>query len=160
MRFDGARFSPRATCREGIDLIKTFEGWSSTVYICPAGWPTIGYGHLVTEDDKAANRFPNPLTREEGEALLASDLPAYEDAVCRLITVPLHDYSYAALVSFTFNLGPGALQSSTLRRMINRGDLWGAAGQFDRWVMAGAQKLPGLVRRRKMSRALFEAGLQ
>lgn len=159
MPFDGAPTSPRATCREGIDLIKTFEGWSSTVYICPAGWPTIGYGHLVTDADRAAGRFPNPLTREEGEALLASDLPSYEVAVCRNITVPLHDYSYAALVSFTFNLGPGALQASTLRRMINAGQMWEAAAQFDRWVMAGAQKLPGLVRRRKMSRALFEAGL-
>lgn len=159
MPFDGAPSSPRATCREGIDLIKTFEGFSSTVYICPAGWPTVAYGHLVTDDDRRLNRFAQPLSREEGEALLAADLPSYEMAVCRHITVPLHDYCFAALVSFTFNLGPGALQASTMRRMINDGRLWEAAAQFDRWVFAGAQKLPGLVRRRKMSRALFEAGL-
>lgn len=159
MPFDGAPSSPRATGRAGIDLIKTFEGFSSTVYICPAGWPTIGYGHLVTDDDRAAGRFPNPLTREEGEALLAADLPSYEMAVCRLIKVPLHDYCFDALVSFTFNLGPGALQASTLRRLINDGRINEAPPQFDRWVFAGAQKLPGLVRRRKMSRTLFEAGL-
>ena len=159
MPFDGARFSPRAICREGIDLIKSFEGFSATVYICPAGWPTVGYGHVVTDADRAAGRFAQPLSREEGEALLAADLPAYEMAVCRLIEVPLHDYCFAALTSFTFNLGPGALQASTLRRLINEGRIAEAPPQFDRWVFAGAQKLPGLVRRRKMSRALFEAGL-
>lgn len=159
MPFDGAPISPRAICREGIDLIKAFEGYCATIYICPAGWPTIGYGHVVTADDRAAGRFAQPLQPGEGEALLAADLPVYEMAVCRHITVPLSDYCFAALVSFTFNLGPGALQASTMRRLINAGDMWGAAAQFDRWVFAGAQKLPGLVRRRAASRALWEAGL-
>ncbi|OWY58963.1 muraminidase, partial [cyanobacterium TDX16] len=71
--------------------------------------------------------------------------PRYEMAVCRLIGVPLSDPCFDALVSFTFNLGEGALQTSTLRRLANAGRLDEVGPQFDRWVFAGARKLPGLV---------------
>lgn len=154
MPFDGV-WSPRATGTAGRALIRAFEGFSPTVYICPAGYPTVGYGHVV----QAGEAFESPLSPDEGDALLARDLPRYEAAVCRLIEVPLHDPCYDALVSFTFNLGEGALAASTLRRLINAGRLEEAGPQFGRWVFAGAQKLPGLVRRRAAERALFEAGL-
>ena len=148
--------TPRATGTAGIELIRAFEGFSATPYICPAGILTVGYGHVVADGES----FEEPLSPEEGEALLRADLPRYERAVCRLIEVPLADRCFDALASFTFNLGEGALAASTLRRLVNAGRLEEAAPQFDRWVFAGARKLPGLVRRRAAERALWEGGLQ
>jgi len=144
----------RATTEAGRELIKAFEGFSPTIYVCPAGYPTIGYGHVVQPGETFA-----ALTPDEGDALLARDLPRYETAVCRLIEVPLADPGFDALVSFTFNLGEGALAASTLRRLVNTGRLEEASAQFDRWVFAGARKLPGLVRRRAAERAMWERGL-
>lgn len=147
--------SPRATGEAGVSLIRAFEGFSPVAYVCPAGFPTIGYGHFIQPDE----RFEVSLSLEEGEALLRKDLPRYERAVCRLIDKPLGDLCFDALVSFTFNLGEGALAASTLRRLINVGRVTEAGPQFDRWVFAGARKLPGLVRRRAAERALWERGL-
>ena len=146
---------PRETGEAGLSLIRAFEGFSATPYLCPAGYPTVGYGHVVQEGE----RFEAPLSEEEGEALLRADLPRYEAAVCRLIDVPLEAPCFDALVSFTFNLGEGALAASTLRRLANAGRLADAGQQFDRWVFAGARKLPGLVRRRAAERALWDRGL-
>lgn len=150
-----AKGSPRATGQAGVSLIRVFEGFSPTPYVCPAGFPTVGYGHVVLEGES----FESALSPEEGEALLRADLPRYERAVCRLIEVPLDELCFDALVSFTFNLGEGALSASTLRRLVNAGRLADAAAQFDRWVFAGARKLPGLVRRRAAERALWERGV-
>lgn len=147
--------SPRATGEAGISLIRMFEGFSPVPYVCPAGYPTVGYGHVVQDGE----RFDTPLSPEDGETLLRVDLPRYEDAVCRLIEVQLADPCFDALVSFTFNLGEGALAASTLRRLVNAGRLGDAGPQFDRWVFAGARKLPGLVRRRAAERALWERGV-
>ena len=147
--------SPRATGEAGVSLIRAFEGFSPVAYVCPAGVPTIGYGHVIQSDE----RFEVSLSLEEGEALLRKDLPRYERAVCRLIDMPLGDLCFDALVSFTFNLGEGALAASTLRRLVNVGRVTEAGPQFDRWVFAGAYKLPGLVRRRAGERALWERGL-
>jgi len=147
--------SPRATGEAGLSLVRSFEGFSPTPYVCPAGYLTVGYGHVVREGE----RFEEALSAEEGEALLRADLPRYEAAVCRLIEVALADPCFDALVSFTFNLGEGALQASTLRRLVNAGRLEDAGPQFDRWVFAGARKLPGLVRRRAAERVLWERGL-
>ena len=69
MPFDGA-FSPRATGTEGRLLIQAFEGFSPTVYICPAGYPTVGYGHVVLPGE----RFDQPLSQAEGDALLSYGL--------------------------------------------------------------------------------------
>ena len=79
----------------------------------------------------------------------------FERAVLRLCPVPLSQGQYDALVSFSFNLGAGALQSSTLRRKIMREDYEGAADEFPRWVFAAGLRLAGLVRRREAERALF-----
>jgi lysozyme len=147
--------SPRATSKVGVSLIRAFEGFSSVVYVCPAGFPTVGYGHVV----QAGERFETPLSPDAGEALLRKDLPRYESAVCRLIDMPLGDLCFDALVSFTFNLGEDALAASTLRRLVNVGRVTEVGPQFDRWVFAGARKLPGLVRRRAAERALWERGL-
>jgi lysozyme len=154
MPFDGT-WSPRHVTSRGRALIKAFEGFMPSTYICPAGHPTICYGHVVQPGEK----FPEPMSESACEDLLVADLPRYEQAVCRLIAVPLSDPCFDALVSFTFNLGEGALQASTLRRLINAGRLDECGPQFDRWVFAGARKLPGLVARRAAERAMWESGL-
>lgn len=141
----------RHITQNGIDLIKRFEGFSSTVYICPAGYPTIGYGHVV----KSYEDLPNGITEGQAEELLRQDAMIAERAVLRLINVPLTDGQFDALVSFTYNLGGGALQRSTLRRKINREEHTEVPDQFMRWVWAGGRKLKGLVRRRKAETVLY-----
>ena len=146
----------RRITQAGLDLIKRFEGFSPTVYICPAGYPTIGYGHVVKPDER--ERFTSGITPEQTETLLRQDVQTAERAVLRLITVPLTDGQFDALVSFTFNLGAGALQRSTLRRKVNRGDHAAVPAEFRKWVWAGGRKLEGLVRRREAEAALYRDG--
>ena len=134
----------RHITQNGIDLIKRFEGFSRTVYFCPAGYPTIGYGHVVKDDED----FSAGIDEAQAEELLRQDAMIAERAVLRLINVPLTDGQFDALVSFTYNLGGGALQRSTLRRKINRNEHGEVPEQFMRWVWAGGRKLKGLVRRR------------
>ena len=135
---------------KGIDLIKHFEGFRSTVYLCAAGVPTLGFGstHGITMDSP-------PITEEEGLELLMLDIAKFERGVNRLIDVPLNQNQFDALTSFAFNLGNGSLQASTLRKKVNREDYEGAADEFPRWVFAGGRKLNGLVKRRYAERALF-----
>jgi len=134
----------------GIALIKRFESFVDRPYRCPAGVLTVGYGHVIHPGESFTG-----LTEPEGEALLMRDLVCYEAAVTRLIRVPLTESQLSALVSFCYNLGAGALQASTLRAMLNRGEYRGAADQFDRWVYCRGQKLRGLVLRRAAEKKLF-----
>jgi len=143
----------RHITQDGIDLIKRFEGFSPTVYICPAGYPTIGYGHLVRE----AEQYEQGVTKAEAEELLRRDVQMAEKAVLRLIDVPLTDGQFDALVSFTFNLGAGALQRSTLRRKVNRQTHSEVPEQFMRWVWAGGQKMIGLVKRRGCEAIMYSS---
>ena len=119
----------RHITHDGIDLIKRFEGFSSTVYICPAGYPTIGYGHLVRLGESYTE-----ISETEAEELLRKDVESAERAVIRLVNVPLTDGQFDALVSFTFNLGSGAFQRSTLRRKVNRQAHTEVPAQLMRWV--------------------------
>ena len=141
----------RHITQNGIDLIKRFEGFSRTVYFCPAGYPTIGYGHVV----KPHEDFSAGIDEAQAEELLRQDAAIAEQAVLRLINVPLTDCQFDALVSFTYNLGGGALQRSTLRRKINREEHTDVPGQFMRWVWAGGRKLKGLIRRREAEADLY-----
>ena len=143
----------RHITQDGLDLIKRFEGFSPTVYICPAGYPTIGYGHLVREHE--LDRYEQGITEQEAEDLLQRDVQVAERAVLRLIDVPLTDGQYDALVSFTFNLGAGALQRSTLRRKVNREQHVEVPKQLMRWVWAGGRKLKGLIRRREAEALIY-----
>ena len=139
----------------GLDLIKSFEGCRLAAYPDPGspdGEPwTIGWGTT------RGVRKGMTITQEEADLLLAEDVSAFERAVNRMVRVPLNQNQFDALVSFTYNVGPGAFGSSTLLRLLNEGDYEGAAGNFGRWVMGGSgETLPGLVRRRASERALFE----
>lgn len=142
----------RHITQDGLNLIKQHEGFSETVYVCPAGYPTIGYGHVV----KPTENFSCGISEVEARDLLREDVQAAESAVLRLISVPLSDGQFDALVSFTFNLGSGALQRSTLRRKINREEHADVPAEFLRWVWAGGRKLKGLIRRREAEAALYQ----
>jgi GH24 family phage-related lysozyme (muramidase) len=146
----------RHITEEGLDLIKRFEGFSPTIYICPAGYSTIGYGHVVLDEEK--DRFAAGIDQEQSEELLRCDAQVAERAVLRLITVPLTDGQFDALVSFTFNLGSGALQRSTLRRKVNRGAHGEVPAQLMRWVWARGKRLKGLsIRRAAESKTYLRA---
>ena len=140
---------------EGLDLIKLYEGYSSSPYLCPANHWTIGYGAIWGMDDKRVTEDHPDINEDQADYLLRRDVKKSEMAVLRHIRVPLEDGQFNALCSFVFNLGSGALQSSTLRRKINRGDYIGAADEFPRWVYAGGRRLKGLVRRREHERSMF-----
>lgn len=133
----------------GLNIIKQFEGCKLKAYLCPAGIPTIGYGH--TKDVKLGDT----CTQEQAEKWLMDDYYIAEQQVKRLITVPLTANQLGALVSFVFNLGSGSLMGSTLRRKLNTGDYKGAALEFDKWVYSKGQKLNGLIARRKAEKELF-----
>ena len=139
--------------KDGLDVICRYEGFSPIIYMCPAGYPTIGYGHLVTEANK--EQFLDGIDEDEGLELLRADVATAERAVRRWIKVPLTQGQFDALVSFTFNLGGGALQRSTLRRKVNRQDHAEVPAEFMKWVWAGGKKLRGLVKRRQAEAKLY-----
>jgi len=145
----------RTITDKGLALIKSSEKLVLTTYICPAGYPTIGYGHVVKASE--AKTFAGGITEARAEELLRQDIIAAQRAVLRLISVPLSDGQFDALVSFTFNLGSGALQRSTLRRKLNRGEYESIPDELLRWVWAGGSKLRGLVKRRRAEGILFES---
>ena len=144
-----------------VELAKRFEGFHRVPkndpgrahpYICPAGYHTIGFGHLCKPDHP-------PITEAEAEVYLAQDLITALAATLRccpvLATEPV--WRLAAIVDFTFNLGAGRLQTSTLRRRINQQDWLGAGQELRRWVYGGGKVLPGLVARRSAENNLLIA---
>ncbi len=151
-----------------IDNIKKDEGVRQRPYQCPALLWTVGVGHVIDpmhgrmklEDRK---NLPIPagwdrtLSMEEVDEILRQDLTRFELGVSRLITVPLTQGQFDALVSFSFNVGLGNLQNSTLRMKVNRKDFEGAAEQFLVWTKAGGKVLPGLVKRRTHEKEMFES---
>lgn len=135
--------------KQGIALIKRFEGLRNRAYKCSAGVWTIGYGH--TKGVKAGQT----VTTQQAEELLNADLKNFEDWVNKLVKVELTQGQFDALVSFCFNLGPGALDSSTLLKLVNQEKFALAADQFKRWNKAGGVELSGLTKRRLAERDLF-----
>ena len=133
----------------GADLIKAAEGLRLLAYRCPAGVWTLGYGHTANV------REFDTCTIEQADALLFEDCVEAEEAVKRLVKVPINQNQFDALVSFTFNLGATRLEKSTLLRKLNTGDYIGASLEFKRWVNAGGRRLPGLVSRRQAEFDLF-----
>ena len=138
-----------------IEIVKSFEGISLEPYLCPANVWTVGYGATVGSDGRPIDPNMEPISETEAEALLIRDLGSSEGWVSRLIKTALTENQFSALVSFTFNLGAGSLQRSTLRMKLNRSEYQGAADEFPKWRMAGGRILAGLVRRRAAERKLF-----
>lgn len=144
----------RYVTNEGLNLIKRFEGFEPEIYLDAAGLPTIGYGHLIRKGEH--KMFENGISKSAAEALLTKDVLSAEQAVLRLIDVPLTNGQFDALVSFTYNLGSGALQRSTLRRKVNREEHEEVPTEFSKWVWAGGRKLEGLIRRREAEVLLYQ----
>lgn len=139
----------RAINQAGLDLIKSFEGFSAEPYQDEGDVWSIGYGHTknVTPDT-------SPITESEAEILLRDDLSDAENSVCNLIAAPLTDNQYAALVSLVYNAGLEPLKRM-LGTKLNQQDYIGTANEFLRWRIAGGIVSDGLVRRRNAERTLF-----
>jgi len=142
----------------GLDLIKRFEGLRLKAYTCSAGRWTIGYGSTriwgrdVRPDDV--------ITETQAEDFLRQDVDKFARAVSEAVAVPLERSQFDALVSWTYNVGEGAMRRSTLIRLLNEGNYHAAADEFLRWNKAAGQELDGLTRRRAAERVLFLETLQ
>lgn len=162
--------------KAGADLMHRFEGCRNKPYLCPAHIWTIGYGHVLYQEQirlpmvRTAEK-PAPMirkemplqpedsrvwTKDEIEELFAADVATFERGVLRLVPgVVGRQGAFDALVSISFNFGLGNLQRSTIRMKANRGDWDGAAEAFMAWTKGGGKVLPGLVKRRVAEKALF-----
>lgn len=134
----------------GLALIKEFEGLKLNAYLCPANVWTIGYG--TTRGVKAGQA----ISEAKADELLREDVRDFERGVFDAVKVPLAQHQFDALVVLAYNIGLGAFRTSTLLRLLNKGELSAAASQFDRWNKAGGKTLAGLTRRRAAERKLFE----
>jgi len=152
-----------SACIEGI---KKDEGVRVRPYRCPALLWTVGVGHVIDPnhirvklDERKGLSIPDGwdrvLSMAEVDDILAKDLATFERGVLRLCPEGLTQGRFDALVSFSFNVGLGNLQRSTIRMKHNRGDFDGAAEGFMAWTKAGGKELPGLVKRRKHERDLY-----
>ncbi len=119
-------------------------------YICPAGKPTIGYGHTGPDV-----RMGMVITQEVANSLLSKDVQSFSSGVSQLVKTTLNDNQFSALVSFAYNCGLGNFKTSTLLKYINSNQFQKAADEFPKWNRAGKLVLPGLTRRRIAERELF-----
>jgi lysozyme len=137
--------------QEGLELIKKSEGFRDHVYLDVAGFPTIGYGHLV----KPFESFPSGIDEQTAAGILATDVEVAEQAVALVVKVALTQGQFDALVDFCFNLGAGRLATSTLLRELNAGHHDAAAQQLLAWDHAGGAVVAGLRVRREAELQLW-----
>ena len=167
--------------KAGAELMHRFEGFRDKPYLCPAHIWTIGYGHVLYQEqirlpvarvpgkDIPMIRSEFPLrykdnrvwSKDEINELFKDDVGAFERGVLRLAPgLDGRQGAFDACVSFAFNAGLGNFQRSQIRMRINRGDWEGAAEAFMQWTRGGGKELPGLVKRRKAEVALFKTSLK
>jgi lysozyme len=131
-------------------IAKPFEGWSFVVYLCPAGYWTIAFGHRCSKDHP-------PVTLEQGENYLSNDmLTALKGAIKYCPVLLKYPKALGAITDFCFNLGVGRLQTSTLKRRINQEDWPEVINELMRWVYGRGKKLKGLVARRVVESTYME----
>lgn len=138
----------------GIAFLQNHEGYSPFRYRDSAGYWTIGTGHKLV----AGEKFKEPLMPDAATALLRKDLSHAESAINKGVDVPLQQNQFDAVASFTFNVGGGALRSSTLLKKVNAERHNEVPPQFMRWVYAGGKKIDGLKNRRKDEAELYADG--
>lgn len=134
---------------KGLKLIKEFEGLRLERYFCPAGKSTIGYGHLIKTGDALK------ITEEEADELLIKDVEVFEKELLDIVTVPLSQDQFDALLSFTFNMGITQVRTSTLIRKLNCRLILDCPDEFLRWCYIGKDKNFGLMKRRLKEACLF-----
>lgn len=141
----------------GIELIKSFEGFRANAYPDPksGGDPwTVGYGTTKFPSGRPVKQG-DKVTPAQAEMYLREDVKKFANSVDALVTVPLKQCQYDALVSFVYNLGATNFRNSTLLKKLNAKDYKGAADEFLRWVSPGSSVEAGLRRRRTAERAMF-----
>jgi GH24 family phage-related lysozyme (muramidase) len=138
--------------QKGLNLIKLYEGLMLHAYkpLPTERYYTIGYGHYGADVNKT-----DTITAVEAEELLKKDVAKYADGVTKLVKVVINQNQFDALCSFAYNLGVGALATSSLLKFLNAGNFILASKEFDAWVHAGGNLLQGLVKRRNEEQALF-----
>ena len=142
---------------KGLDLIKRWEGFEMHAYICPAGVPTIGYGATYYPSTRNAVKLTDKPISESYATLLLEDMVVhYENGVKRYVSVELTSNQFSALVSFAYNVGLGALKSSTLLKRVNANPCdEDIKRQFMRWNKGGGRVLKGLTKRRQSESDLY-----
>ncbi len=165
------------TSKDGIHLVHQFEGKRNKPYLCPASIWTVGFGSVLYQDQiklplvrkdgytgliraeyKLRTEHDREWSNEEVDELFSRDLVSFERGVLRLapnLDSPEHQHKFDACVAFSFNVGLGNFQRSSIRQCIKREDWDGAAEAFMQWTKAGGKVLKGLVRRRDAERQLF-----
>lgn len=151
------------TSQAGIDLIKHFESLELSPYLCSSKVPTIGWGTTQYPDGQKVQLTDPVITEEQAEEFMRHDLLVIEAGVMKLVTVPMTQHQFDALVSFAYNVGldidddtkAEGLGDSTLLKLFNAGDTAGAANQFPLWNKSRGVTMLGLTRRRKAEQQLF-----
>ena len=156
-----------STSQQGKNIIQAHETLKLKAYICPTGYPTIGYGHKLIEGERVGgkivqllkNRLNYNISKDEADRLFLEDIRNKESFVKALVKVPLDENQFSALVSFVFNVGQEAFRKSTLLKLLNAGDYSSVPKQLDRWVYGTVNgkktELGGLKRRREAEGKLF-----
>ena len=132
-------------------LVKEFEGLRLEAYLCPAGVPTIGYGH--TRGVQLGTR----ISAEQADQLLTVDLERVRLQLVQSVKVPVTEGQFKALLSFAYNVGAAAVKDSTLLKYLNAGKFEAAGREFSRWVYVKGERSAGLERRRAREAAVFSA---
>ena len=133
----------------GTEILKYFEGCKLTAYQDSVGVWTIGYGHTKGVYNGMT------ITQEEAEQMLLTELEEYEGYIENMVTVPLTQNQFDALVVWIYNLGPTNFKNSTLLKELNAGNYNAAGQEITRWNKAGGKVLAGLVKRREAEAKLF-----
>ena len=133
----------------GTEILKYFEGCKLTAYQDSVGVWTIGYGHTKGVYDGMT------ITQDQAEQMLLSELEEYEGYIKDMVTVPLTQNQFDALVVWVYNLGPTNFRNSTLLKELNAGNYNAAGQEITRWNKAGGKVLAGLVKRREAEAELF-----
>lgn len=131
-------------------LCRMFEGFRSKPYLCPAGYPTIGYGTCYYPNGKQVSLSDPPISQETADSYLIAELRKFLAQVFQLCPGLAQETPgrIAAILDFTYNLGAGRLKASTLRKRVNAKDWPSVRTELLKWVNGGGRVLPGLQRRR------------
>ena len=145
--------------KNGLDLIKQFEGLKLNAYQCPAGIWTIGYGSTFFPNGQKVKKGDKLHNEAEAIEMIEITLQSFENAVEKSVDIQLTQNEFDALVCFTYNVGAGNLNSSTLLKLLNKNtNRLTVSKEFLKWDKAGGKALAGLTRRRQAESALFLKG--
>jgi lysozyme len=140
--------------KEGLALIKQFEGFRSHAYRDAVGVWTIGYGHTSMAGLPTV-KLGMTITEAEGETILSRDVDLFARGVQQMVNAKISDAQFSALVSFAYNVGLGNFRKSSVLSAVNQMDFTAVSRRLQLWNKAGGRVLPGLVRRRAAEAALF-----